>query len=1803
MKPNFFSVIANLLSAWLIVSSLAAAPRINEFSATASDRLLVREPGQYPKVGTTRAWQDPAFDDGGWKSGAAPFGFGVHEGVAIVTDTAREMRGITPGLYLRIEFQANAVQAVSADALALHARYRDGFVAFLNGNEIARRNMGNPGMYAYHDQVAFNARTSAAEVTIGLGPASTRLVSGSNVLCIQFHSHTLSGITGNEFLAAARLTLGDSLELVPGNATWRYFPGHAEPSGGIPDYGLIGQSIVLTPDVPWAALAFNDFNWGVGVGPVGAESAVPPDYILGVNLYDEVIGITPSIYIRQTFHATAAEAISAQYLAGLIDYDDGMVVYLNGRELVRRNLGTAGVPVPHNAVANSNRNATGDNAGVVGDRTESLAFGPASNWLVSGDNILAVQLHRSNLTSSDSLAHVTLSTSGPGGRVLVSPTDPVRYLPGLTDPLLGTDEESDNDEQEADLPDSEADWIELHNPGPAAVDLTGWHLSDNANIPAKWTFPANTQLAAGAYLVVLASGLDLHPDADGTTYIHTNFSLSASGENLVLSDPGGTIISQVPGTYPRQSRFHSYGLDENGDWAFFRTSTPGEANPPAGLPTAAPGAPSFSIAGGFHPSPLSVSLSAAPGAVIHYTTNGGDPLDGGLEYSNPIAVSGNTVIRARALLPGALPSPSVTHTYLIGQNAARQSLAALCLTADRVTGLYGRNAAGGPSNGEGILSIKGGSYTDLVWSPGSDTSAFHTPRLRGRAFEKPASLELLPAAGDLRPVLRTDMGLRVAGSSHTRPRYRLNDAPGNIFTNDSRQKPSFNFYFREEFGGRPLEYPLVPASTISRYENIRLRAGKNDISNPFIKDELTRRIFRDAGQISSVGSFNTLWINGVFKGYFNLTERIREPFLREQFNSEATWDVRQVLEFASGDPIHWNQMIAFLRTTDFSQPSNYALVHDWLDVDNYIDYLLVNAYAAMWDWPHNNWIAARERSPEGRWRFLMWDAEGAFGAVGRTTAYNSFTTDFTITDALTTTNKFIAAIYTLLKVSPEFRLRFADRAQRQLFNGGALVQSRMTAHFEALRDEINPIMQDTIGASLNEAFHNNWIVSSTRRNNFFTQLTGQNIWPTTLAPIASQHGGLVPSGFQLTLTHANPGGTIRYTVNGQDPRSLGGAAAGAAYTGPISIAANTRVRARVLNGSSWSPEIDITLTPPVVEPRFLPVGSGTWTSDPSWDSSPQPYPNGVAARAEIPGAADADRNVNLIAPVTIGHLRFSQGATAFRNRVRNQDAGNTLTFDSNPNDPSIIVEGDGTGYVEFENTAGTILAGNLTLDVRNTTGNPEHGALRLRETWSGEGGLRKTGSGVASLTGEAKNFTGPIVIDRGVLQVTEPATPGASASVSVAAGGQLRLISGTPGGVRTYTFGGPLSLAGTGRGVEIPDGQGQAKLGALRYEPGSNDFSTAVVTNPISLTAATDIHVSGGKNVLQLASVSPGLHTMSKSGGGTLRLLSPANIGSQSLLDIHNGTLAFSGTLGSTVQLSSSATLAASGSIPAIAGSGKVVVNEGLLQVATLTADSASIHLGAPGAPDWTNPLESSNAAITLPGLPTSLNSMSFYLGSSQPSAGSVWAGGMLVPHTVDLAAAIAALNATVYLPDPDGTHEAGGSKWSPATAWTITTNSVATSLAPPFHQARMIELHFGQPKPFDFETWRTANFTTAQLSEPQISGPQASPFGGGISNLVRYALGVAPGDNPHTLMPKMSLAGDGTASFHLPFDARRDDLRILVESTSTLEDWTHAHILFDSGSDFPPPADANGWIAIQDTLAPDDKRFYRCRISTLPAP
>lgn len=103
---------------------------------------------------------------------------------------------------------------------------------------------------------------------------------------------------------------------------------------------------------------------------------------------------------------------------------------------------------------------------------------------------------------------------------------------------------------------SSSDWVELYNPTASAIDISGWHLTDDSAAPTKWSFP-NQSVTAGDYLVVFASGQAIDNYVDPLGYLHTNFKLGTSGEYLGLTDSNGAVVyeyapvSQVnPQTFP-----------------------------------------------------------------------------------------------------------------------------------------------------------------------------------------------------------------------------------------------------------------------------------------------------------------------------------------------------------------------------------------------------------------------------------------------------------------------------------------------------------------------------------------------------------------------------------------------------------------------------------------------------------------------------------------------------------------------------------------------------------------------------------------------------------------------------------------------------------------------------------------------------------------------------------------------------------------------------------------------------------------------------------------------------------------------------------------------------------------------------------------------------------------------------------------------------------------------------------------------------------------------------------------------------
>lgn len=142
----------------------------------------------------------------------------------------------------------------------------------------------------------------------------------------------------------------------------------------------------------------------------------------------------------------------------------------------------------------------------------------------------------------------------------VLPLDPTREI-------IINEYMSSNGDSLMDVDGDHEDWIELYNPTSEAINISGYYLSDDSGNPFRWQFPENTIIEAHSFLLVWASGKDkVAPNGE----IHTNFSISRSGEPLILTAPDRiTLVDQiVPMALPRNV---SYGRYPNGsdNWVFF----------------------------------------------------------------------------------------------------------------------------------------------------------------------------------------------------------------------------------------------------------------------------------------------------------------------------------------------------------------------------------------------------------------------------------------------------------------------------------------------------------------------------------------------------------------------------------------------------------------------------------------------------------------------------------------------------------------------------------------------------------------------------------------------------------------------------------------------------------------------------------------------------------------------------------------------------------------------------------------------------------------------------------------------------------------------------------------------------------------------------------------------------------------------------------------------------------------------------------------------------------------------------------
>lgn len=121
------------------------------------------------------------------------------------------------------------------------------------------------------------------------------------------------------------------------------------------------------------------------------------------------------------------------------------------------------------------------------------------------------------------------------------------------------------------------DWVEIHNPTNAPLDLAGYYVSDKLNNPTKWQVPSgvadSTVIPAGGYVLLWA-------DEQGSQgWNHMNFKLSSAGEVVVLRSPDGFSIADSLHFGPMDSDVSLARLpNASGPFTATSETTPGACN-------------------------------------------------------------------------------------------------------------------------------------------------------------------------------------------------------------------------------------------------------------------------------------------------------------------------------------------------------------------------------------------------------------------------------------------------------------------------------------------------------------------------------------------------------------------------------------------------------------------------------------------------------------------------------------------------------------------------------------------------------------------------------------------------------------------------------------------------------------------------------------------------------------------------------------------------------------------------------------------------------------------------------------------------------------------------------------------------------------------------------------------------------------------------------------------------------------------------------------------------------------------------
>ena len=495
-------------------------------------------------------------------------------------------------------------------------------------------------------------------------------------------------------------------------------------------------------------------------------------------------------------------------------------------------------------------------------------------------------------------------------------------------------------------------WVEVFNLSSKEFDLQGCWVSDDPENLMKVHITQPHPLPAHGFVNLWFEHHDKY------CLSQLALKLSTTGGTLYLSDPYGNLLHSL--SYPTPIPRTSYARRSDGsdEWGTTATPTPAATNGELHFCTERAPAPKPSVTGRVFSSRVMMTVDIPEGCTLRYTTDGSTPTltNGTTTRMGRFSFSESSIVRLRLFHPDMLPSQVVTQTY-VHENFDIPLPVASVVTDPRhlysaELGIFTRGV-----NGRAGL----GQSTPCNWN---------------MDWDRPMNFEFFDEQG--RQVINQEAGMKRNGA------YSRAYTPYGWKVNAEKQYEGVN----------RLSYQFFHHKPYLRHKQIVFRSAGSDY-NCRLKDPSVHEIVLRSGLNVDAQAYEPVvhYLNGLYRGTINL----REPNNKNYVYANYGYDSDEIDFFEMdgdsgyvqkcGDRQAWEQLYTLAKTA--SDPVAYAQIERLIDVDEICNYMAVELYMGNDDWPKNNLKGWRPLREDGRFRFILYDIDHAFGLSSPFTSFAS----------------------------------------------------------------------------------------------------------------------------------------------------------------------------------------------------------------------------------------------------------------------------------------------------------------------------------------------------------------------------------------------------------------------------------------------------------------------------------------------------------------------------------------------------------------------------------------------------------------------------------------------------------------------------------------------------------------------------------------------------------------------------------------------------------------------------------------------